>query len=144
MSLLWSEKQRHLPDSNKMKNKSAELGRLSAICFHRMENSFTGLLFIVWNIIRIEVSSPENSMHWEHTQNISLISEKLTEKKVEPKQLHPWSYFMVRNSAPPLALFWCHLQRCHFRGWSHFFPKLLYNQIPLSYKPCYQKNILQL
>ena len=31
-------------------------------------------------------------------------------KKVEPKQLHPWSRFMVRNSAPPLALFWCHLQ----------------------------------
>ncbi len=30
-------------------------------------------------------------------------------KKVEPKQLHPWSRFMVRNSAPPLALFWCHL-----------------------------------
>ncbi len=32
----------------------------------------------------------------------------LTEKKVEPKRLHPWSRFMVLNSAPPLALFWCH------------------------------------
>ncbi len=30
-------------------------------------------------------------------------------KKVEPKQLQPWSRFMVRNSAPPLALFWCHM-----------------------------------
>ncbi len=38
-----------------------------------------------------------------------------TEKKVEPKRLHPWSRFMVRNSGPPLALFWCHLQR-----WSCF------------------------
>ncbi len=36
-------------------------------------------------------------------------------KKVEPKRLHPWSRFMVCNSAPPLALFWCHLQR-----WSCF------------------------
>ncbi len=36
-------------------------------------------------------------------------------KKVEPKWLHPWSRFMVRNSAPPVALFWSHLQR-----WSCF------------------------
>ena len=28
-------------------------------------------------------------------------------KKVEPKRLHPWSRFMVCNSALPLALFWC-------------------------------------
>ena len=108
-----------------MKYKSAELGRLSAICFHKMANSFTGLLFIVWNIIRIEVSSQGNSMHWEHNQNILPISATLTEKKVEPKRHHPWSRFMVRNSASPLALFWCHLQRCHFRGWSHFFPNMI-------------------
>ncbi len=38
-----------------------------------------------------------------------------TEKKVEPKPLHPWSRFMVCNSAPHVALFWCHLQR-----WSCF------------------------
>ncbi len=38
-----------------------------------------------------------------------------TEKKVEPKWLHPWSRFMVHNSVPPMALFWCHLQR-----WSCF------------------------
>ncbi len=25
-----------------------------------------------------------------------------------PKQLHPWSSFMVRNSAPSLARCWCH------------------------------------
>ncbi len=35
-------------------------------------------------------------------------------KKVEPK-LHPWSRFMVHNSAPLLVLFWCHFQR-----WSCF------------------------
>ncbi len=28
-----------------------------------------------------------------------------TEETVEPKQLHPWSRFMMRNSAPPVALF---------------------------------------
>ena len=28
-----------------------------------------------------------------------------TEKKVEPKRLHPQTCFMVRNSAPPVALF---------------------------------------
>ncbi len=39
------------------------------------------------------------------------------EKEVEPKRLHPWSRFMVRNSAPPVALFWCHFQR-----WSCFRP----------------------
>ncbi len=32
---------------------------------------------------------------------------EITEKKVETKRLHPWSRLMVRNSAPPLALFWC-------------------------------------
>ena len=26
---------------------------------------------------------------------------------MEPKQLQPWSHFMVRNSAPLVALFWC-------------------------------------
>ncbi len=41
---------------------------------------------------------------------------KSLRKKVEPKRLHPWRRFMVRNSAPPLALFWCHLQTWLLRG----------------------------
>ena len=38
-----------------------------------------------------------------------------TEKEVEPKQLYHWSLFMVRNPAPPVALFWH-----HFLWWSCF------------------------
>ena len=38
-----------------------------------------------------------------------------TKKKVELKWLHPWSCFMVHNSAPPVALFWH-----YFHRWSFF------------------------
>ncbi len=39
-------------------------------------------------------------------------------KTLEPKWLHTLSRFMVCNSAPPVALFWCHFQK-----WSCFCPK---------------------
>ncbi len=36
-------------------------------------------------------------------------------RKKSGAKIHPWSHFMVRNSAPHVALFWCHFQR-----WSCF------------------------
>ncbi len=70
--------------------------------------TFTGIEFSMKNII---LSVIKNLMkfrfHW---------------KKVGPKRLHPWSRFMVRNSAPPVALFWHHFQR-----WSCFRLKKVWN-----------------
>ncbi len=67
-----------------------------------VQNSFQCLVHVVPCIITIIIIFTHN---WR-----GMVTN--TEKKVEPKQLHPWSRFMVRNSAPPLALFWCHLQSC--------------------------------
>ena len=46
---------------------------------------------------------------------LSRYGECTLRKRVESKRLLPWSRFMARNSAPLVAVFWCHFER-----WSCF------------------------
>ncbi len=56
-----------------------------------------------------------------HPLNCFMVCNHVLWKKVQPKRLHPLNRFMVCNSAPPVALYWCHLQM-----WSSFWLKLFH------------------
>ncbi len=81
---------------------------MEQLCFQASLGLDHKVVEAAWTALQGDINYPP-SVLWMHC-NLNRYSgmdreQKYTDKKVEPKQLHPWNRFMACNSAATVALF---------------------------------------
>ncbi len=71
-----------------------------------VKHEYYNTIYTIYTINTMAWIFVQYILNWQYV-NLQIGQQWCTlRKKVEPKRLHPWSHFMVRNLAPPMALWW--------------------------------------